>query len=278
MKNRATELVRSVVRSARHRTAKILDEQIRKRTGLIPIGETDPNDVFICGYPKSGNTWFQYIVSALVYGADAEFVPDVVVNDLVPDVHFRRYYHRYGRSCFFKTHDLPRVAYRRIVYLMRDGRDAMVSYYHFMAAMSGPVDFHDMVKNGRGLPGKWHEHVEAYQANPYGAQMIVIRYEDLKRDTVVQLQRFCNFVGLERSEAQLRHVAETTTFDKMRIKEQRDGWDTTTWPKDKSFFVRRGAVGSFKDEMPTSVLKAFMDDAERTLASQGYVSVGTDTQ
>ena len=63
----------------------------------------------------------------------------------------------------------------RIVYLMRDGRDAMVSYYHHLTAMSGHIDFHDMVANGRGLPGKWHEHVERYVANPFGAKMIIIR-------------------------------------------------------------------------------------------------------
>jgi hypothetical protein len=237
---------------------------------LHPITETQPQDVFVCGYPKSGNTWFQHMVAAVVYGADVELSPDALLNDLVPDIHFRKFYRRYGDTAYFKSHDLPQAAYRNVVYLLRDGRDAMVSYFHHLSATSGPVDFYDMVKTGRGLPGKWHEHVEAYVANPFGARMILIRYEDLRRDTLGQLKRFCEFAGIERSERVLARALEKTTFEKMRQKEQRTGWETPWWPKDKPF-IRRGAVGSFQDEMPSQVLDAFVNDAGATLKAQGYL-------
>jgi len=254
---------------AKRRLDAAMLEQVKRRTGLIPIDETQPDDVFVCGYPKSGNTWFQHMTAAVVYGADIEHSPDTLLNDLVPDVHYRKFYRRYGEKSFFKSHDLPRPQYRNVVYLLRDGRDAMVSYFHHLSAISGPVDFYEMVKTGRGLPGKWHEHVEAFLANPHGARMIVIRYEELKRDPLEQLRRFCEFSGIERSEAVLARAVEKTTFDKMRLKEQKTGWETPGWPKDKPF-IRRGAVGSFVDEMPANVLKAFMEDARRTLSAHGY--------
>jgi hypothetical protein len=268
--NAAKGLARSAWGLARSRLDEAFIELVKKRTGLLPIAETQPQDVFLCGYPKSGNTWFQQMTCAVIYGADVELSPDALINDLVPDVHFRKFYRRYGERSFFKSHDLPHPAYRNVVYLLRDGRDAMVSFYHHLSAMSGTVDFNDMVRSGRGLPSKWHDHVNAYLANPHGARMIVIRYEDLKRDTLAQLRRFCEFVGIERSDAALTNAIAKTTFERMRLKEQKTGWETPGWPKDKPF-IRRGVVGSFVDEMPADVLEAFMVDARATLTATGYL-------
>src|SRR5580700_8787152 len=118
----------AVRRAARR---KLIDPIVTHFTGLLPLRAATAEDIFICGYPKSGNTWFQYLVSAVVYGASAEFATNTLVNSLVTDVYFRDYFRRYGPRSYFKTHELPRPEYRRIVYLLRDGRDVMVSYYHF---------------------------------------------------------------------------------------------------------------------------------------------------
>src|SRR5262245_49052900 len=75
--------------------------------GYTPIRTVMPNDVFVVGYPKSGNTWFQYIVSALVYGVDPEATPDSVIQELVPDVHAKSFYKRFATPTYFKSHDLP---------------------------------------------------------------------------------------------------------------------------------------------------------------------------
>src|SRR5687767_15231360 len=109
--------------------------------GLQPIRETSAADVFICGYPRSGNTWFQNLLAGVVHGVDPEFAHDSLIQDLVPDVHYKRFYKRYGPHAYFKSHALPEPSYRRVVYLLRDGRDVMVSYHHFLTALQGPIDF-----------------------------------------------------------------------------------------------------------------------------------------
>jgi hypothetical protein len=271
---KGTSAIKAAAREARAKAGayarRLIDLRIEKQTGLRPIEQTDPRDVFICGYPKSGNTWFQHLATALVFGVDVELAPDALLNDLCPDVHFEAYYRRYNNPTFFKSHHLPRQPYRRIVYLIRDGRDAMVSYYHHLQATMPGVDFAEMVETGKGLSyGKWHEHVDAYLANPFGAEMMVIRYEDLKRDAATELRRFCTFSGLDRDDAIIRWAVDRASFDSMRRKEQQRGWETPGWPKDKPF-VRRGRVGSFRDEMPAAVLDTFMRDSGRTLIAQGY--------
>lgn len=160
-----------------------------------------------------------------------------------------------------------------MVYLLRDGRDVMVSYYHFLRNTRQEVDFLEMVRTGRGLfPCKWHEHVEACLANPYGAEMLVIRYQDLKTDAVSELNRFCAFVGIDRSRAYLEMMAESASFPKMRHREEMMGRSGVIdqWIEGR-YFARRGVVGSHKDEMPAEVLDAFLEDARPTLQQAGYL-------
>lgn len=114
--------------------------------GFIPISDFSPDDVFIVGYPKSGNTWFQHLVAGVVYGVDPKWAPIAAVQDLVPDASLLKYYRRYAPRMFFKEHSLPRPDYRRVVYLLRDGRDAMVSYRHYREAVDKvKYDFQEFV-------------------------------------------------------------------------------------------------------------------------------------
>ena len=240
--------------------------------GFSDINDFLPGDVFIVGYPKSGNTWFQHIVSGLVHGVDARTSPPLLANDLVPDVHFNAFYRRYSTPMFFKSHSLPRPDYRRVVYLLRDGRDAMVSYLHFLeSTQRRKLDFMELVAASvKEIPCKWHHHVESWLRNPHAAEMIVIKYEDLVENPVGQIERFCRFIGLSCEPARIKAVAEATQFRNLRAKEARLGLGRPdVWPANK-FFFRRGVVGSYKDEMPASVVQAFMSDAAGTLQRNGY--------
>lgn len=247
------------------------ERRIQRVTGLSSIRQTEPEDIFIVGYPKSGNTWMQNLVAGMVFGVDPHFTPDTLVNELVPDVHDQMFYRRYRTPTFFKSHYLPRPEYRRVVYLVRDGRDAMVSYFHYLGAISGrEPDFLRMVSEGEELfPCRWHEHIEAWTKNPYGAKMITIRYESLKTDPVEQLRTLCQFAGLERSQALLQSVVEGCSLDAMREREKQMGWSSPAWPSDKAF-LRRGEAGSFRDEMPPAVAAEFMRQAGQTLIRAGY--------
>ena len=238
---------------------------------FAPIGKFHPNDVFIVGYPKSGNTWMQNLVAGVVYGIDPQYAPDTLIQELVPDVHYKRYYKRFRTPMFFKSHHLPRPEYKRVVYLLRDGRDVMVSYYYYLTAVKNKeIDFLNLVKHGPDHPfGKWHEHVEAWLSNPYNVEMIVIKYENLINDPMTQLQELCEFIGIKRSTEFLEIVAKGSSFDKMRWKEKTYGSDNLAWPRDKPF-VRRGKVGTYKDEMPKNVLMTFLKEAGATLSKCGY--------
>lgn len=249
--------------------------QLRALTGLLPNNEILAEDVIIAAYMKSGSTWFRNLIAGVIYGIDPEFAPFKLVWDLVPNYGPKRpFYKRYSTPMYFKSHDLPQPQFKRVVYLIRDGRDVMVSYFHHFKTMEGgkDADFLKVVKGKKGLPAacKWHRHVETWLSNPYDAQMLIIKYEDLKTNPVNELQRFCAFVGEKRDEAFLKLIAEKAAFEKMRQKEAANGMGLLAWPKEKAF-VRRGEIGSYKDEMPPEILDIFLLDAEATLRKLGYL-------
>jgi len=278
MIKRLRALFRSPVQSISEQTSQIhqetpweLETVITARTGLIPINKYDPQDVFIAGYPKSGNTWFQLITVGLLYGFNPELVPDSVIQDLVPDMHFKSFYRRYSTPMFFKTHNPPYPEYKKVVYLLRDGRDAVVSYYHHTRDLyRQEIDFVEFVEQYNIFSLKWHEHVNVWLSNPYKSEMLVIKYEDLKQNGLRTLEQYCDFLNISRSKEHLQTVIRETDFEKMRYRERKLGWDDPNWPRDKPF-IRRGVVGSYKDEFPKAALDKFLAQSGETLAKCGYL-------
>jgi hypothetical protein len=273
MKEKLLPSIKKALRPLRPVFDRHFDRRVEDRTGLVPIVQTRPEDIFIAGYPKSGNTWMQNLIAGVVFGIDTRIAPDALIQSIVPDVHYVSHYRRFLPVMFFKTHDLPRPQHRRVIYLVRDGRDAMVSYFHHLTAVTGATpDFQNVITTGAGLfPCRWHEHVEGWIENPHGAELMTISYEALKDNAVAELARLCEFAGLKRSRETLETVAHHCSFDAMRDKEKRLGWDDGgAWPKDKPF-VRRGEVGSFQDEMPQTVLDAFTILSGSALKRMGYI-------
>jgi hypothetical protein len=240
-------------------------------TGFRPIGQFAKTDVFIVGYPKSGNTWMQYLVASAFYGMDLQVASDALVQDLAPDVHFKKFFKPYFPVTFFKSHFLPRPDYRRVIYLLRDGRDVMVSYWHYLEGLCGKkMDFLELVQTGEGLfPCKWHEHVASWLANPHGAQMITVRYEDLIKDAAAELRRIGEFAGLPRKTGVLEAAVRSSSFPAMKQREASFAWENPQIPKNKQF-VRRGQIGSHRDEMPPAVREAFMKEAGAMMRKTGY--------
>lgn len=231
--------------------------------------EISKDDIFIVGYPKSGITWFRVMAAAALYGADPEYLPNSLLDWLVPELIDPICYKRWQTPMLFKTHELPNPKFRRVVYLVRDGRDVVVSYYHFLKALGENVDFATMVQPDYNIyPCPWDKHVKAWLSNPYASEILMIKYEDLKARPVDELRRFCDFLGVSRSDTLLNLIAEKSSFENMRAKERKEGFHT--FPRDKAF-IRRGVVGSFKDEMPKDALEKFTSQSKEALERLGYL-------
>jgi hypothetical protein len=242
---------------------------------LCPIGEIAPTDIVLASYPRSGVTWLQNLLAGLLYGIVPERTPYSVIESLFPDLHQTQYFRRHEPECFIKSHLGPQPEYRRVVHLLRDGRDVLVSYRHFLQ-VSGQreVTWAELVGPGAPVwPCKWHEHTEAWLRNPYRAEILDLRYEDLMHDPVSCLRRLCDFAGLNRDDACLQHAAVGAGLAKLRVQETRSGLGP--FANGEKFF-RRGIIGSHQDEMPPDVLAAFLAEAGPTLRRCGYATGQVD--
>ena len=239
--------------------------------GWQPISEADPADVFIVAYPKSGSTWFQSLIAGAIYGLDPEQAPDSLTQDLVPDVHYKQLYKRYRTPTFFKSHHLPRPEYRRVVYLLRDGRDVMVSYLHHLRALGrSDLDFAEMIDSAL-FPCKWHEHVEQWTANPFAAHMLVIRYEDLQADAA---QRAGPLLRVRRGARAMspswRGLPSRCSFAAMQRRATGVSAGTNHPLAEGSAVRAARIIGSHADEMPPDELAAFLAETAPTLRKAGY--------
>ena len=181
--------------------------------GFIRMGDFAPDDIFIAGYPKSGNTWMQVLVSCITYGIDPDTSPDSLVQELVPDIHYKAHYKRFRETSCFKTHDLPRPEYRRVINIVSDGRDVLCSYKPYSEGLGGTFDTDSAIDDGSGLPfGAWQDHALAWDRNPFGAEKIVVRYEDLIDDCVGELGRISRFIGITRTRSELT-AAQISRFN-----------------------------------------------------------------
>lgn len=257
-------MIQDVLNRARGVKARYLAGQMARR-GVFRTSVLRPEDTMIVGFPKSGHTWMQSLIASLSYGLDPRVADDVLIQDLTPDLHQARWHKRYGEAMCFKSHMFPRRDFRRAIYLVRDGRDVMVSYYHFRKAWGFGGSLMDLIDEEHPEYGSWTDHVNAWLDNPHGAEILYLRYEALLANTPSALGRVCDFLGLQRSAADLSEAADRCSFKNMRAKEDRVGRPNKHWPRDKKF-MRRGVAGSYQDEMPPEAQDAFMARSGATMA------------
>ena len=239
--------------------------------GFNNIENIHDSDVIVAGYPKSGNTWVQQLMASILFELNPSTLPDILTQQLVPDVHAQKYYKRFRSEMCFKTHALPNPRYRRVIHLVRDGRDAMASYYAMNQAMGYPYTQEETVLDGAGLfPCKWADHCQAWLDNPFGAEVLTIKYESLLTEPVEQLSKICNFIGLGLPSDFLVSVANENSFEKTKQKEKKYGLYNPKFNPNGTF-IRKGKVGTYKAEIDPQVLKEFEQQSYDMLKYFGYL-------
>jgi hypothetical protein len=238
---------------------------------LFPIDYYEDGDIFIASYPKSGVNWLCHLTLGLMFGFDASRIPSVVVANLVPDVHWASFYQRTGRQTIFKTHLLPSPEMKKVVLLYRDGRDSLISYYHMLRNEGKEVSLLAMADGSFPIfPCGWGEFLDAWDRNPYNADILKICYEDLLNKPHEVIERYAEFCGIEVSQDQRNLVISQASFKNLQTKEIREQKEKRiSWIKNGLFF-RKGKAGSFHDELPENILKIYESRYREQFHSKGY--------
>ncbi|CAG2119655.1 unnamed protein product, partial [Medioppia subpectinata] len=132
---------------------------------------TPPTDIWLCGYPKSGNTWLSEIVSLIMADGVGDRVTDRPISERVPNI-FHSPNNQFNYDLFegltnpritvnhLELKYLPRFEGRegKMIYIMRNPKDVCVSCYHFHHMIKKTidwVDFSQLFIDGHLSTGDW---------------------------------------------------------------------------------------------------------------------------
>ncbi len=172
-----------------------------------------------------------------------------------------------------RTHSLFIPTFPKVVYLLRDGRDVLVSFYHHHRKLLGFNGSFSEFLRGRRRRTEWAEHVEDWIfRNPRLDNICVIRYENMLKDTAREMRQLVQFIGLGCTDAQIQTAIVRSAFDKMRRIEETKGLALSYGHAEKSElrFVRKGVAGDWRETFTESDKVYFKEQFGGTLIKAGY--------
>jgi len=229
------------------------------------------NDVFLASYPRSGSTWLRFMLFESLLGEASGFGS---VNLAIPDVKL----HRAGLPLMpggarlIKTHEVYKSQYQKAVYLVRDPRDVALSEYAYQTAL-GLVDqnlddyLNRFLHESVNPFSSWRTHVESWLNAPLEKeQLLVIRFEDLRADTVKTIIEVATFLGLTPDEQRIRRAIADNTIERMRAKEK----EAPQRASKRGQFIRSGSVGGWRANLNPAQVALFRDAVGDLLTRIGY--------
>jgi hypothetical protein len=221
-----------------------------------------PDDVFIISYPKSGNTWTRFLVANLAF--PHEQVNFANINRLVPELEAlsKSELSRIPRPRYLKSHQYFDPRYRKIVYIVRDPRDVVLSQYHFhrkrrLVQDGVPVEqfVTRFVAGSTSAYASWGENVAGWLATRHGRpDFLLLRYEDMMAQPALELAKLALFLGIAADVPRLEQVVALCSADQMRKLENQQAhlWSLTKNTRQDVPFVREAKAGGWKLNLPES--------------------------
>jgi len=235
---------------------------LRIITGKIPAGadlQLFPDDAFLIAFPKSGNTWTRFLVGNLLFSERR--VDFLNIPQLIPhfDVMPRRFFLKMPRPRVINCHEPFRPHYKRVIYVVRDPRDVVVSLFHFQRKRRIIEDKYPLdrfvsrfVAGDTPRParlGSWEQNVTSWLAmRQYDPDFLLLRYEDMLRETESALTRIASFLGVDATPERIAKAVERSSAHEMQSLEKAQGnqWHQSKGTRQDIPFVRSARSGGWK--------------------------------
>ena len=277
----------------RMRTYRLLHAKVARSKIRVPLVWSwhvglKPQDVFQASYPRSGSTWLRFMLFEILCGEEPGFRK---IEERLPEIQWQR-----GKAGilanggrFVKTHEQYRNEYKRAVFLVRDMRDVLLSCYarglqDGIVELVSKGDFDSYLMSflqGSALQmGSWHEHTHTWLESPIAknGDMLLVKYEDLRKNPEPMLAQILDFVGVKPNLQVIRKAVEGNSLQQMRAKEDRakkEGEFSILLGPHKSTgedgrFVRKGSVGGWRNKLTDAQLQLIDEYAGDMLTRLGY--------
>ncbi|CAG2111593.1 unnamed protein product, partial [Medioppia subpectinata] len=237
-----------------------------------------PTDIWLCGYPKSGNTWLSEIVSLIMADGVIDRVTNRPISERVPNIIYSPNSSRNG--CWFEGLIDPRITLNhldlkylprfdgkegKMIYIIRNPKDVCVSYYHINHMVKHTaIDWDDwchLFLNGQLMFGDWLSHVTdfwlAYGTGNHCLNVLFVAYEELIADLPAMIATIARFLGKQFTAETVANITTHCSLQTMRdnpMANHSDIMNTLDKP-----FVRLGIIGDWRRHM-TDTQSALFDE------------------
>uniref|UniRef100_A0A8C4XCK5 Sulfotransferase n=1 Tax=Erpetoichthys calabaricus TaxID=27687 RepID=A0A8C4XCK5_ERPCA len=259
-------------------------------TGKIQNFQAKSDDVLIVSYPKAGTMWMIEIVDCIRRGGvtkEIQTVPnlrrapflEIAASELLPsgvDLLEAMPSPRLVKS-HLPVKMLPRSFWDnncKIVYIARNAKDVLVSYYFFhksRVAAPDPGTWEEFFENylsGNVGFGSWFDHVTTWWDIREKHPILYVFYEDIIQDPVREVQRVARFLGKTLEKDVISEIVEHTSFNKMKDNPMTNH---STMPPSMmnlqiSRFMRKGKVGDWKNHLTVAQNERFEEEYKQRMA------------
>ena len=243
------------------------------------------NDSFIVAHPRSGSTWLRTIITNILI-PEAQSDPDVF-NDLIPGFSIRRARElsKLRSPRLLMTHSAYLPGFPRVLYLVRDGRDVLISYYNFLVYRKqrvtadgdeGSIDFSTFL--ARYYDGRyghiWDHHVQSWLVHGparMGVRIMIVKFEDMKISTEEVVQQIVAFLSIPATDDEISRAVQDASIEKAR-KVEKEEWKKKGLgaPDSRSSFYGSGAKRDWRKHFSDEDMELFLKHSTKALELVGY--------
>jgi hypothetical protein len=222
--------------------------------------------IWVASFPRSGNNLFLLTLSR-VFGMTTGSVlnPDTLASQLSldPGANLLDSLREREETVFLKTHRLAGPDEGDLaIYLVRDGRDCLVSYAHYMIEQGGTRfesrNFEEVVKrliDRSDHPyGSWSANVRSWTER--NGRTEIVHFEKLVKDPVGTVRGAVEALGVSLPEPS----GKLPAFKRLQ--------------KRNPTVFRRGRSGSWRSELPRDLKRRFWRKHGAEMEKLGYSRVG----
>ena len=152
---------------------------------------------------------------------------------------------------------LPSASPAKYIYIARNPKDVMVSYYYHHLSGKGTHDFSGtwdifftLFMNGEVIYGSWFDHVLEWWKHKDDPNVLFLKYEDIRKDHSGAVRAMAEFIGVDLKPDVVDKIVKESTFDRMKANPNTNFSfvpPTMFAIKEINPFVRKGIVGDWKN-------------------------------
>jgi hypothetical protein len=187
------------------------------------------SDIFLVSYPRSGNTWLRFLLGTYMSGVKVDWLN---IENIFPDIYrnTEKQLKRVPTPRLIKSHHPYDSRYKKVIYIVRDPRDVLISYYNWHLKFNYFEDnnenfnifFEKFLRGDIRDFKSWSKNVESWliasERDP--KSISIFKYEDLKSDSRQGLIRILNFLEVEIFENEIEASLNWTSLANMRKLEE----------------------------------------------------------